>query len=83
MTSREFASWPDPLEECRQNARTLQGKYQDTAKALDRAHRALTRIAARHSDDGHGECAYCLNDRGIHDPFPCPDYLDATGASHG
>jgi hypothetical protein len=82
MTSREFASWPDPLAECRQNARTLQGKYQDTAKSLDQADRALTRIAERHANDGRGRCSYCWDE--IPDApmkFPCPDYLDATGAA--
>jgi hypothetical protein len=81
MTSREFASWPDPLAECRQNARTLQGKYQDTAKALDQAHRALTRIAERHADNGHGECDHCRPDAVMRVAFPCPDYRDATGAT--
>jgi hypothetical protein len=76
VTSREFASWPDPLEECRQNARTLQGKYQDTAKALDQAHQALARIAERHShDNGCGICNRCSA------RWQCPDYLDATGAT--
>jgi hypothetical protein len=82
VTSREFASWPDPLQECRQNARTLQGKYQDTAKALDQAHQALARIAERHADNGHGHCSYCWDHLGMDGDrrrFPCVDYLDATG----
>lgn len=80
MTSREFASWPDQ-QNAQQHTRILQGKYQDAAAALDRAHQALTRIAARHADNGHGECRTCCDWRGVEVAFPCPDYLDATGAT--
>jgi hypothetical protein len=73
VTSREFASWPDPLAECRQNARTLQGKYQDTAKALDQANRRLARIAGRHEADDTGHCSCC------HKVWPCLTYRDAMG----
>jgi hypothetical protein len=82
-TSREFAPWPE-LETARQNARILQGKYQDTAAALDRAHRALARIAERHENNGE-RCSYCWDNLGMDGdrrPWPCPDYLDATGQRH-
>jgi hypothetical protein len=80
VTSREYAQWPE-LHTAQQNARTLQGKYQDAAAGLDRAHRALARIADRHADDGNGYCSYCLNAYEESASFPCPDYLDATGAT--
>jgi hypothetical protein len=80
VTSREFASWPE-LHTAQQNARTLQGKYQDAAAALDEANRRLARIAGRHLDDGDGWCARCSYDNVRRVPFPCIDHLDATGAT--
>jgi hypothetical protein len=80
VTSREFASWPDQ-QNAQQHTRILQGKYQDAAAALDRAHQALTRIAERHTDNGFGACTTCYSRWNIPLRWPCPDYLDATGAT--
>jgi hypothetical protein len=86
VKSREFAPWPDQLEACRQNARILQGKYQDAAAALDRAHQALARIADLHVDNRYGVCEVCMDTEPCAAgdcggaTWPCETYRIASGA---